>query len=582
MIKIVGNIVDSNRLIIGFVMRGKMSEFGEVGEEVVSRVMRLDALKAKRFTNRQVRITQENGVEESKNFRLNELPMYRVEGRELKSVNHLIALTHRVLKYGETVGFGVQFGDGETGVYRYIDLIRLCKWYKPENFMVKTSASNKVFISGKPNGIKVNDLPIFDVTPRATKKQKDEYQKNVNREVDIIDIFDIVNGVGGAILNMPYTKYTPKNEAVYKESEEFNRLGYGEVAYPNIGFNDTKLNLNANFKQPGIVYVNINGVETPVYTFIYKTRTIFSGADSFMGQIGFAVGADKEDEISELFKNLGGVTKITDPKIAKSVSSLLGGKDSKIFVVNNQKINAMSSDKIAKSVLGVDKLDSLTRKYFIARAIVKYIGNGANGVIGQLKKSGIVQDEKTREIYKLFRGYNRDALEALEVAGINIYDGNFTKVSKVEKDPMDEMFESVKDVADKNEDISIEYFINGFEIKKWTGKAILEDVSSGAHTLPKEVIDAVQMLEGMADSVEKLQAAIELKDKYTKIVNKLKRIYWMHSASMLIKTNKESVHSHDKDLWVEDLKKKGKASQFICTAKGYEDIRVVMTGITIE
>lgn len=583
MLKVVGTIVGEDRILIGFMVQGKKKEFNEIGDEIVTRALKIDVMRNARFKNRQIMVTPERGVIEGKNFRMNELPMRVLMNNKLVEVKNGIELTHRVVKLGEVVGFGVRFEDGNSGVYRYMDVLRLSRWYKPANYMIKKSATDKIFVAGKPNGIKIGELPEINITPKATEKEKKEYKRALPKELDILDVFEIVNNHEGMIINMPYTSYTPKNEVVYKESDEFTKLGFGEIAYPYISFNDTKMNLNTNFKQPGIVNVDINGMRTPIYTYVYKTRTIFSGPDSFMGQIGFAVKSERADEIDEFFKHFGGITKVTDKNIEKSVNSIVGAKDYKVYVVNNQKIDALSPEKVKRAVLSPMKLDEITKRYFIARAIVKYIGNAANGVLGQLKKAGVVeQEEKTRDVYEMFRGYSTEALEALEVAGVNIYDGNYTKLMKVEKDPMDEMFESFKDVEEKNEDISIEYFINGYELKKWTGKAILEDVAKEKFKLPKEVIEVVQKLESMEDDLEKLRTAIEIRDKYTKIVNKIKRIYWMHNAAMLISTNKESVHAHDKDKWEADLGKKGKAEQFICKEKGCEELRVVMTGITIK
>ncbi len=589
MIKLIKTIVDSHRRMIGFVVEGKGTEFKEVSNEKVQRPMLLDALTGMNFVNNQIAITPK-GVQERGNFKVNELPMTVYVNGQFIDVDNKIALSKRYLQNNEPIGFEVVFSDGTKDNFTYPNVIKLSFWFKPDNFVVRTSANHKKFISGKPGAIKLEDLPTQVIgekkenKPKRVKSAAQEESKveatgMFNNALDIFDLYGAIHQCDGLIIKLPGEAYQNTGKAQVETANEFKALGVGEYAFPKLSFNETKLNANTMFKKPGMVSVEFGaGATMPIQSYVSKAKSIFFNAENHIEKIGVALPKSAEASFIKAFGKTMSVQPIKHDQLIQSITSLSGKSDLVFYEVNTNKIGLLSDEKIAQYTLPTEKLMSLVDELFINKSIVKYLAPGT-GLIGELKKTVKIphQEVAGKQPIGLYAGMNADFRQKITEAGIDIYTGAFIKTTRPEKSDVAEA-----EAEKKKEDTSvvIEYCIKGKEHKVWTYKKIAEAGKAGVG-LPQEIISMVKYMESIADPVKKMQEAYRLHKEYEAKRDEIIEIIWKHKCAMYLASHKLGIHQHDKAAWKIDTGRKTKATVYNCVKPGCEGLMIAVLNTEI-
>ncbi|MBO5388890.1 MAG: hypothetical protein J6A59_12260 [Lachnospiraceae bacterium] len=591
MIKLVKTIVDTNRTLLGFVAEGKRSEFGELGKEKVEKSIPVTALIQQGFVNNQIAIVK-GKISEKNNFKINDLPMVVFVNNELIPIDNTINLCERFIKDNEPIGFRVKFSDNTECNYTYVQTLQIAKWFKPGNFVVKTSTSGKSFISGK-SGIRLEDLKttIIGVKPEKVAKRtksgaktKDNIQSTLKSDCDIMDIYEFIASCGGNIIKLPNDKYVPVGEKKVTTDPEFIPLNIGEIAEPYLRFSATKLNANAAFKKMGKVTVNLAGSPVDMYTYTFNTKTIFLNGKNYMDKFAVAVTPDKEAELINAFGKIMALEKIDDPIIVQPVCSLTGQRALSIYRVNTDKIALIAERKYDSSILSSEQIRDLMIQSYNLELMSKYLSPRA-GVIAELKKTlkpKEVVEATGVKINGLFASMNSAGLKAISESGIDIYNGSYKRTVSVTKDA-DELLEKVSSI-EKKDPVEIEYALAGYTVgSKVTGKVIRGWVANNDKTqLPAEVLEKLLPIESETNAIEKLRKAWELNKVIDAQLSAINKKLWMHNCSMFLVSGRAKVHTHDAKFWTPDVNTRVKtALVYSCTKPGCEGLKVKIKGTQI-
>ena len=581
MIKLIKTIVNEKRKLIGFVVEGKDKELDGFSNEKVQRALPLKVLSDKRFTNNQITFTGK-GFQEKSNFKVNELPMTVMVNNNLADVSNKIAITQRFIQNNEPVGFAVQFGDGTVDKFTYPNVIQLSYWFKPENFVVRTSLNKKKFIAGKPGAVKLEDMPttiIGEKPVQPPKRTKSGAQEEsiveptgmFNNAIDLMDLYNSLNECDGLVIKLPDEEYKSGGKNDKAASNEFHALGVGEYAYPNLSFNETKINANTSFRKPGMVQVEFGpGVTMPVQSFTYNTKSIFLSGENHIKRFGVAMPKANEASFIEAFGKSLSIKPITNTQLIQAITSLTGKIDYVFYEVDTNKIDLISKSKLDGYILSTKEVKTTVENLFIPKLIAKFL-SPKTGLIGELKKLVPIDHQAVegKQPIGLYAGMNQDFRDKVLAAGIDIYSGAFTKTVKAEAKA------AGAGKAEDDTSVNIEYAIEGYDLKKWTYKLIGQSGVLGVD-LPKEVIDLIQAMEKIVNPEIKMKTAYELHAKAEAKVEALKKVMWLHKCAMYLKGNKTKIHMHDSKSWVLNTKKRTKAKVYNCTEPGCESLMVAV------
>ena len=589
-LKLTKTIVNGNKQLIGFVVSGKERDLGGFSDNIVERGYPVDHLLKTKFANSQIAVVTKGGksmIVERGNFKINSLPMvvFTNSGNpdtEYVPVDNSINLIQRFVQNNENIGFRVKFGDGSEDNLKYANVIMICKWFKPGNFSIRTSAKGNVYISGKKDGITLDELPMVTIgeepekTPKrmksAAKENKVGFSGSLETGFDILDIYELIRSCNGAIIKLPSENYVAHSDGATKEAEEFTSLGIGEVASPKLNFNATKLNVNATFKKVGVVSVPLGGVPQNITTYVNRNKSIFMNGDNYIKKFGIAVPSEKEEE---LLKSLGkslALEKITDTTVTAPLSQVIDAKSLVFYKVDSSKIDLISEKKRKASILSAKKIAELCKKQYELKLISKYLGP-KGGVMKELKEvlnDSEVSEAKNRSLFGLFSMMNEKALQAITEAGIDVYTGAYTKVGK-------QMVPSKDASGEKTETIEITYILDGMDFNKITGSAIkAAALVNNTSKVPEEVINIVNTIENIGNPSDKYKKAYELYKKTEAALELINEKFWKHNASMLLTGNKSRIHSHDSKKWELNT------STRVKTAQVYNYIGGDVIGLTVK
>lgn len=592
MLKITKSIVNGQRQLIGFMVKGKESDMGGFSSTEIERGFPIAYLIQNKFSNNQLSVVKDKFVEKG-NFKINQIPMCvyapgNPTGNEYVDIDNTVNLIGRFVQDNENIGFRVQFSDGSEDNIKYANVLMMCKWFKPGNFSIRTSAKGNMYICGKKDSININDLPATvigkapEVAPKkmksAAKEPTPEFNGAVETGFDILDIYGFIKDCNGVVIKLPGEDYTAATEDGETTSEGFTSLGIGEVASPEPIYNATKLNVNANFKKVGIVPVEINGAITNITSFVYRSKSIFLNGENYMKKFGIAVPTDKE---AELLKALGAslaLKKIEDSTIISPLSQVINAKSLSFYTVDSSKIDLISEKKRNASIMTAKQLVALCKKQYEMKLISKAFGP-KGGIMKDLKgelSTTEVASAAGKKIFGIFSMMNDESLRAIEAAGIDIYSGAYTVPGK----PV------VKAKGTGDSDyvpVEIEYVLSGFDAGKLTGKQIIDAaVNNDSSKVPEVVIKYVNEVLGIADLSARYEAAKKVYDTANKKLEEITRKLWMHNASMYIEGNKSRIHTHDSKNWIPDTSTRVKKSQvYVCTLKGAEGLTIKFNGVSI-
>lgn len=589
-LKLTKTIVNGNKQLIGFVVSGKEKDLGGFSDNMIERGYPVDHLIKTKFANNQLAVVTKNGksvLVERGNFKINTLPMvvFTNSGNpdtEYVSVDNSISLVQRFVQDNENIGFRVRFGDGSEDNLKYANVIMICKWFKPSNFSIRTSAKGRIYIAGKKDGITLDELPAVvigeepETAPKRTKSAAKEntvgFSGNLESGFDILDIYELIRECNGSVIKLPSEDYIAHSDKTVDEHEEFTSLGIGEVASPRLSFNSTKLNVNANFKKVGVVSVPISGVPQNITTYVNRSKSIFNNGENYIKKFGIAIPSEKEEElITALGKSLA-LEKITDNTVIAPLSQVIDAKSLAFYKVDSSKIDLISENKRKVSILSAKKLAELCKKQYELKLISKYLGpNG--GVLKELKgtlSAEEVADAKSRALFGIFSMMNEKALQAITEAGIDIYTGAYTKTGKSSTS-------YAKASGTKEESVEITYILDGMDYTKITGSAIkAAALVNDTSKVTAEVINVVNTVENINNPSEKYKKAYELYKKTEAALEAINEKFWKHNASMYLNGNKSNIHSHDNKKWQLNTTTRVK------TAQVYNYVGGDVTGLTVK
>lgn len=590
MLKITKSIVDGNRSLIGFIVEGKQKEFGQLGNEKVEVSIPIANIIKDKFSNNQISVVNNKIVERS-NFKINQLPMVVWTGENYIDVpDNTVNLLQRFVKDNENIGFRVKFFDGSEDNLSYSSILMMCKWFKPGNFSIRTSAKGRQYICGKNGNLRVDELPAVVIgkepevkakrTKSAAKDAKPEFNGDIETGFDILDIYGFIKECSGCVIKLPSENYVAASEDGETMLENFTSLGIGEVASANPKFNPTKINVNGDFKKVGIVPVTINGVPQNIVTFTYRSKSIFLNGENYMKKFGIAVPTEKEADLLNLLSRSLALEKIEDPSVIQPLSQVINVKSLSFYKVDSSKIDLISEKKRSESIMTAKQIVSLCKKQYELKLISKAMG--PKGGLMKNIKVALGDDEiaiaKDKKLFGIFGMMNEESLNAVKEAGIDVYSGAYTVPGKPYAKPA-----SKGDGDDYDEPVEIEYILKGYDASKLTGSKILDAVKANDKTtLPDTVIKAVNEVLAITDLHKQYVAASKLYGATEGKLDELSKKLWMHNASMYLNGNKSRIHVHDSKNWIPDTSSKVKKAQvYTCTLKGTEGLTVKFTGVNI-
>lgn len=591
MIKIIKTIVGPDRKLLGFIMEGKEKEFGGLSSEKTIRPVSLAELQQKNFSNNQIsavggRFVTANG------FKINSVPMCVFDGANYTDVDNTVNLTKRFVKDNENIGFEVTFADGSKQNLTYESIGALANWYKPGNFVIRVSSNNKYYISGKPGVLKISDLPAEVLGEESKAKKTKSAAKDADKtkkfdgelinNFDIIDIYEFIAGCNGCVIKLPSEKYTGQDQtsAELEKNSGFVSLNIGEVASPYPMFNSSKLNVNAGFKKVGVVRIPLNGMETPVTTFVYRTKSIFYNGDNNMKKFGIAVPADKEKElISTLGASLA-LSKIEDPALTGPMNQVINAPSLVFYNVDTSNIALISDRKRDENIMNAAEISKLLGEKFVVNLITKAF-SPKTGLIKEIKDTAgesFVAMANDKKLFGIFATMNTDALNQVTAAGIDVYTGAFNPVRALGGSS-----KPAKSSDGESTGISIEYLIKGRDINKMTYKvikdaALREDTS----VLPKKLIDMINGVLSITNPTKQLLEAQKIFEEANKRMENINKKFWLHNASMYIEGNKIKIHTRDSKDWTLNTSSRLKnGKEYIYTGADVEGLAVRVQGVEI-
>lgn len=593
MIKIIKTIVGPDRKLLGFLMEGKEKEFGGLSSDKTVRPMSLAELQQKNFSNNQISAVNGRFVT-ANGFKINSVPMCVFDGAQYHDVDNTVNLTKRFVKDNENIGFEVQFADGSKQNLTYESIGALVNWYKPGNFVIRVSSNNKYYISGKPGVLKLQDLPaeVIGETSNAKKTKSGAKDADGNKKFDgglvnnfdIIDVYDFIAKCDGCVIKLANETYTGQDmtsQELEKQSG-FVSLNIGEVASPYPNFNPTKLNVNAGFKKVGVVRIPLNGVQTPVTTFVFRTKSIFYNGENNMKKFGIAVPADKEKDLINALGASLALSKIEDVSVTGPMNQVINAPSLVFYTVDTGNLALLSEKKKADNIMDAAEISKLLGEKFIVNLITKAF-SPKTGLIKEIKDTcgeSFVAMANDKKLFGIFATMNTDALNQITAAGIDVYTGAFNPVKA-----LGGTVKPTKSSSSSSEDggIVIDYLIKGRDINKLTYKVIKEAaLNNDTSVLPKKLIDMINGVLSITDPTKQLLEAQKIFNEANARMEKINKKFWLHNASMYIEGGKTKVHTKDAKDWTLNTNTRFKSGkEYVYTGADVEGLIVRLQGVEI-
>lgn len=554
--KLVYTIVDPGKNLIGFVVEGPEKEFGGFSNTTITRAMTINELYRANFINSQID-ARNNCIQERNGFSLNSLPMKCYVNNNYVDIDNSITLLGKYLYNNEIVGYSVRMSDGTECNMRSAALITISKWFNPVNFCVRQMESGKRYIVGK-NGTRMENIPtlvIGDNNNKPVSKRAKNVGKQTNGQVattsenefDMIDICDVLAELDGSIIKFASDKYTAVNKVTAVAPDEFTDIKLAEYTSAKLAFNPNKVNVNANFKKVGIVNTTINGSPLSVYTYVHRTKSIFSAGKRHMDKFGIAVESSKKAQLINQLGTSLAFTEITDNAVIQPLKAVMcknGNEDMAFFTVNASNIDLISSKRKQTALLTAEQISMLIKDQFSFKLVSKFFSAKSNymkSLKESLGRSGI-EKATNRKPYGQFALMSDEVLEEMKKIGFDIYTGAYTRVNPVV---------ASKTEGDGSDTLEITYALSGYDASKITAAMIEKAITSGAGAdkIPDTVIAMIGTVTSISDPIERYRAAIELYGMAEEKLRGINKLLWMHNAIMLMTGGGNNIHTHDKADW---------------------------------
>lgn len=577
-------VVQSNFTILGFEVEGKESEFGGIGDRVVTTSVTLEEMKAKKFRNNQIDC-RGGKIKEVGSFRLKDLDMKMFNGSKMTDIDNSITLTRRLLVGGELAGFEVQIC-GETRKFKTKDLISLSNWFNGANYMVKTKTSSKgevtKYIAGKA-GNSLSNLPEVELSSSektkdkkkkirtATDGKKVEMAPKLSSEYDILQLFDEVGSLDGLIIEFPNKKYKNAKVQELVASPKFIKLGIGNVGNPKVRPSRDKMNINCLFRVPGQVQVTFNGQKISMTTFVNRSHHIYKDGELYDGDLGLIVKKDKVDELKQTFAASLGLEQVTDQSVVNPIRSIYGDESLVAFKIDARNLSLMSRERAKKFMMTPDKLHKVLQKLIELDTQYKYFNGKAKEAKLAMAQNG---EEPNRPLYGPYAGMNKDMIDACVEAGIDVYTGAFIETVENEKAGYEQLQRNMAELkgdVPKSKDYSVKYSIKGYATIP-SLKDIEGNTKKAEKYLSEELIKEIDKVSKMGSVSEiyeycnkKAEAINQNKDKAVKL------LFYHNIASITIGEGKYALRSK---YWDSTTKE----GVYVCSSVGYDDVQVAIKG----
>lgn len=576
MIKLTACIVTPQFSIAGFIARGKNKEFGGMTDEEVTVALEVKKMAMNKFKNNQINVLPNSQIVEKGNFKLNELPMQLLENGELKQIDNKITLVTAIHKDGECLGYDVVI----SGLNKRLttkSISQLSRYFKPTNFMSRVNANNTEFLSGM-NGTKLGELPVIELgapvsvgKSSVTTEKKMEQKRKANEHgvvlgevkeekmapnCSLIDLYSFLQTVCGYIAifsgeGHAYEKTTENREQVSNEFTSINLAELARIDHSSYTFNKTELNVSATFKKPGLVRLPSGQV---VSTYVVTNKKLINNGKNHMKRIGIAVPKVASDNLKNFIADPYRLKELKNEQLEKSLETLYNVHNLDLFDLDIEDMPVVLEDNLKNYIMNSEQLNSLVRKQVTYNLACKLL-RPATGLIGELKKEIGSREASTALGYKvnpMFNCYKDETLLEIQASGIDIFSGMFNRKQANESYGSSGSGDSVEKVIP----IEIDYYLKGFELKNWTYKEILADVTSNEPKL-SAVLNLLGSVLKIEDPREKLVAVSEIYEKLNTVSEVLGKTLWLHKYSMYKKYN--GVHANDALDWTPVATKKKNA-----------------------
>ena len=567
MLHVVGVVINESYLIEGLVIEGKPAEFGEISDKPKMRkTVSRASLLASNFNNSEVSCS--NGkIVRKEGFKFSDCELYGVkEGKIFKIKDNSISLLRRFVEKNETVGFEVRLL-GKTVKLTTSNVIALSNIFKPSGYTVASRSSiekrlhpvtkelvdieiKKPYLTGI-NGNKLSDLPIVNVgeLPKANAKAVEvkpakastKTIQNVDiKEIEpdaskfgIVELIMITNTVNGLIVTNSESNYTRQTvDREDKEKSNFVPLEMVQVAEPNLHFSEKNVNVNLKFKKLGFVYVD----GTPVPTFMWREKCIFSNGKPNLSKFSIAVSTVAAKKLLEIFgSSLAIEVNDKDKKIIGSIRAL-GLREDVECLLN---IDASKLSIVSNNASGIDVYDNTQLEITLFGMYTsKLIGKVCNEIKKQFSEA-----DKDRDILSAYKNYNSEMLDKIKEAGVNIVDGSYNA-------PLFESVEGASSSGSKIENIEIEYFLDGYRTVPKVSDLLVkkDDLKLAKEKAVKEFKNNLSLIAndmGNKDSV----FFSGLNEKTVSLIQKTGLAYFIGSFYL----DKESMTEDDKVKFLKDV-----------------------------
>lgn len=289
-IKVVGTVVDSNLMLIGFAI-----DAGN-GPQIYG----TDQLKKMNFENHQLKVTADGRMSIKGAFRLNSVPMQIWMGAgNFVPINNSLTITGRENNGTEDTAYQVQVGNAGNGALKSLTLTpaqlrKVQTYFKPVNFVVsRRDDTGKVYVTSKPGWPKISELPI--VGGMAQQLAQRTYKANVvapNGALSFWNLTTAIKSMNGVYIKLPNVTYNAENKTAVPAGAQIEDLSnFGEFALPDFEVVITNANLNLQFQASVKVDINdTNGVKQfDVWTTKLTSKTVYKNGKPNMSHIGILV-----------------------------------------------------------------------------------------------------------------------------------------------------------------------------------------------------------------------------------------------------------------------------------------------------
>ena len=478
MLNVVGVVINESYLIEGLVIEGKPREFGEISDkEKIRKTISRNSLIANRFNNNQVSCL-DGKIIRKEGFKFSDCELYGVkDGKIFRIKDNSITLLKRFVQKNETAGFEVKLL-GKVTKLTTPNVIALSNIFKPVGYTVAARSYTekrlhpktkelidvevkKPYLTGI-NGHKLSDLPTVEIGNVESNKNSAkavEVKKSAKtiQNVDVkyiepdasrfglVELILLAGSCNGVIVTNSETTYTRQTEdREDKENSNFVPLEMVQVAEPVLHFSEKNVNVNLKFKKLGFVYVD----GTPVPTFMWREKCIFSNGKPNLSKFSIAVSAFAAKKLLEIFgSSLAIEVNDKDKKIIGSIRAL-GLRDDVECLLN---IDASKLSIVSNKASGSNMFDD---KQLEITLFGMYTSKLSGKVCNEIKKQ-FSEADKDRDIFSAYKNYNSEMLDKIKEAGVNITDGSYNA-------PLFEAVEGASTSSGKIENIEIEYFLDGY------------------------------------------------------------------------------------------------------------------------